>query len=113
MRDRHDGAEAWLTLEGSQCLETPEGKLEQKRREIGHPVPEGSLRSIPDTGITGIFSGGTEFTPQFTREAMEAGAIGVGTSRSIFHRFIPPIPQGTFGFIYAAGFEMGECYAVS
>jgi hypothetical protein len=48
-----------------------EGKLEQKRREIGHPVPEGSLRSIPDTGITGIFSGGTEFTPQFTREAME------------------------------------------
>ena len=48
-----------------------DGKLEQKRREIGHPVPEGSLRSIPDTGITGIFSGGTEFTPQFTREAME------------------------------------------
>jgi hypothetical protein len=48
-----------------------DGKLEQKRREIGHPVPDGSLRSIPDTGITGIFSGGTEFTPQFTREAME------------------------------------------
>ena len=48
-----------------------EGKLEQKRREIGHPVPDGSLRSIPDAGITGIFSGGTEFTPQFTREAME------------------------------------------
>jgi hypothetical protein len=47
------------------------GKLEEKRRAIGHPVPEGSLRSIPDTGITGIFSGGTEFTPQFTREAME------------------------------------------
>ncbi|MEZ6141939.1 MAG: hypothetical protein R3B84_15310 [Zavarzinella sp.] len=48
-----------------------DGKLEAKRREIGFPVPEGSLRSIPDTGITGIFSGGTEFTPQFTREAME------------------------------------------
>ncbi len=48
-----------------------DGKLEQKRREIGHPVPDGSLRSIPDAGITGIFSGGTEFTPQFTREAME------------------------------------------
>ena len=48
-----------------------DGRLETKRREIGFPVPEGSLRSIPDTGITGIFSGGTEFTPQFTREAME------------------------------------------
>lgn len=48
-----------------------DGRLEAKRREIGFPVPEGSLRSIPDTGITGIFSGGTEFTPQFTREAME------------------------------------------
>ncbi len=48
-----------------------EGALEQKRRQIGFPVPEGSLRSIADVGITGIFSGGTEFTPQFTREAME------------------------------------------
>jgi len=47
------------------------GKLEEKRREIGFPVPEGSMRSIPDAGITGIFSGGTEFTPQFTREACE------------------------------------------
>ncbi len=48
-----------------------EGKLEKKRREIGFPVKEGSLRSIADAGITGIFSGGTEFTPQFTREACE------------------------------------------
>jgi hypothetical protein len=47
------------------------GALEELRRKIGHPVPEGSLRSIPDCGITGIFSGGTEFTPQFTRFAME------------------------------------------
>ncbi len=47
------------------------GRLEEIRRQIGFPVPEGSLRSIPDTGISGIFSGGTEFTPQFTREAME------------------------------------------
>jgi hypothetical protein len=47
------------------------GALEEKRRQIGHPVPEGSLRSIADAGITGIFSGGTEFTPQFTRYAME------------------------------------------
>jgi phenylacetate-coenzyme A ligase PaaK-like adenylate-forming protein len=28
-------------------------------------------KSIKDTGITGIFSGGTEFTPQFTRFAYE------------------------------------------
>src|SRR3984957_13681659 len=28
-------------------------------------------RSIKETGITGIFSGGTEFTPQFTRFAVE------------------------------------------
>jgi hypothetical protein len=28
-------------------------------------------KSIQDTGITGIFSGGTEFTPQFTRFAVE------------------------------------------
>ncbi|MBI1901654.1 MAG: hypothetical protein HYS13_11170 [Planctomycetia bacterium] len=27
--------------------------------------------SIPETGVTGIFSGGTEFTPQFTRFAVE------------------------------------------
>ena len=48
-----------------------QGKLEEKRRAIGFPVEEGSLRTIPDAGITGIFSGGTEFTPQFTREACE------------------------------------------
>src|SRR5262245_16594240 len=47
------------------------GALEELRRKIGHPVPDGSLRSIADAGITGIFSGGTEFTPQFTRFAME------------------------------------------
>lgn len=47
------------------------GRLEEIRRQIGHPVRAGSLRSIPDAGITGIFSGGTEFTPEFTREAME------------------------------------------
>jgi hypothetical protein len=27
--------------------------------------------NIRSTGITGIFAGGTEFTPQFTRFAME------------------------------------------
>src|SRR5947209_7469736 len=47
------------------------GALEDLRRQIGKPVPEGSLRSLADAGMTGIFSGGTEFTPQFTRFAME------------------------------------------
>jgi hypothetical protein len=47
------------------------GKLEEKLRSVGRPVPPGGVRSIKQTGITGIFSGGTEFTPQFTREAYE------------------------------------------
>ncbi|MGL6095595.1 MAG: hypothetical protein ACRC7O_07350 [Fimbriiglobus sp.] len=47
------------------------GKLEDKYRELKKPVPKGGLRSIKAAGITGIFSGGTEFTPQFTREAYE------------------------------------------
>jgi hypothetical protein len=47
------------------------GKLEDKYRSIGRKVPPGGLRSIKQVGITGIFSGGTEFTPQFTREAYE------------------------------------------
>ncbi|MBY0458688.1 MAG: hypothetical protein K2V38_15220 [Gemmataceae bacterium] len=47
------------------------GKLEDKFRSLGKPVPRGGLRSIKQAGITGIFSGGTEFTPQFTREAYE------------------------------------------
>jgi hypothetical protein len=47
------------------------GKLEDKYRALGKPIPSGGLRSIKSVGITGIFSGGTEFTPQFTREAYE------------------------------------------
>lgn len=47
------------------------GKLEDKYRELKKPIPPGGLRSIKSAGITGIFSGGTEFTPQFTREAYE------------------------------------------
>jgi len=47
------------------------GKLEDKFRSLNKPIPAGGLRSIKATGITGIFSGGTEFTPQFTREAYE------------------------------------------
>src|SRR5437868_2072113 len=48
-----------------------EGKLEDKMRQLGQKVPAGGARSIGQAGITGIFSGGTEFTPQFTREAWE------------------------------------------
>jgi hypothetical protein len=47
------------------------GKLEDVYRSLGKPIPSGGLRSIKSTGITGIFSGGTEFTPDFTREAYE------------------------------------------
>jgi hypothetical protein len=47
------------------------GKLEDKYRSLGKPVPPGGLRSLKQVGIKGIFSGGTEFTPQFTREAYE------------------------------------------
>jgi len=47
------------------------GKLEEKFRSLGKTVPSGGLRSIKSTGIVGIFSGGTEFTPDFTREAYE------------------------------------------
>lgn len=47
------------------------GKLEDKYRQLGKKIPAGGLKSIKAAGITGIFSGGTEFTPQFTREAYE------------------------------------------
>jgi hypothetical protein len=47
------------------------GKLEDKFRSLGKTVPAGGLRSIKSAGIVGIFSGGTEFTPDFTREAHE------------------------------------------
>ncbi len=47
------------------------GKLEDKYRELKKPIPAGGLTTIKSTGIRGIFSGGTEFTPDFTREAYE------------------------------------------
>lgn len=50
---RHDGAEAWYTLEGSQCLETPEGKLDQSAGDPGMVVPGGSPMMLTGTG-TGI-----------------------------------------------------------
>ncbi|MCY2946829.1 MAG: hypothetical protein NTZ71_01475 [Planctomycetota bacterium] len=47
------------------------GRLEEKYRSLGKKIPPGGLKSIKAAGIVGIFSGGTEFTPQFTREAYE------------------------------------------
>jgi hypothetical protein len=50
---RHDGAEAWFTLEGSQCVETPEGKQEQSAGDPGMVVPGGPPMMLSGTG-TGI-----------------------------------------------------------
>ncbi len=47
---RHDGAEAWLTLEGSQCLETSDGKLEQRAGDPGVVVPAGLPMRLTGTG---------------------------------------------------------------
>jgi len=46
----HPGAEAWYTLEGSQCLETPEGKLEQRAGERGMVVRGGLPMQLTGTG---------------------------------------------------------------
>jgi phenylacetate-coenzyme A ligase PaaK-like adenylate-forming protein len=48
------------------CLFTTPKLLEALAEEL-----EGRASSIRQAGITGIFAGGTEFTPQFTRFAME------------------------------------------
>ena len=49
---RHDGVEAWYTLEGSQCLETPEGTLVQKAGERGVLVRAGVPMMLSGTGTT-------------------------------------------------------------
>lgn len=49
---RHPGVEAWYTLEGEQCLETPRGKLIQRARDPVVLVPGG----IPMI-LTGIGAG--------------------------------------------------------
>lgn len=49
---RHAGAEAWYTLEGAQCLETPQGKLEQRAGEPGMMVPAGVPMMLVGTGTT-------------------------------------------------------------
>ena len=49
----------------------------QAARSAGHGAGEERGSSIRESGITGIFSGGTEFTPQWTRFAMEELLDGV------------------------------------
>lgn len=53
MVHRHPGVEAWLTLEGAQCLETPEGKLEQHAGDPGMMVRGGLPMRLTGIG-TGI-----------------------------------------------------------
>jgi quercetin dioxygenase-like cupin family protein len=52
MVHRHAGVEAWLTLEGSMCVETPDGKLEQRAGDPGVMVPGGVPMMLTGTGTT-------------------------------------------------------------
>jgi len=47
---RHPGVEAWYTLEGSMCLETPEGTLTQRAGDRGVLVPGGVPMMLTGTG---------------------------------------------------------------
>jgi quercetin dioxygenase-like cupin family protein len=47
---RHPGGEAWYTLEGEQCLETPRGKLVQRAGGAGVTVPAGLPMMLTGTG---------------------------------------------------------------
>jgi hypothetical protein len=47
---RHPGVEAWYTLEGEQCLENPQGKLEQRAGGPGMMVPGGLPMILTGTG---------------------------------------------------------------
>ena len=47
---RHPGVEAWYTLEGEQCLETPRGKLIQRAGDPGVMVPGGLPMVLTGTG---------------------------------------------------------------
>jgi quercetin dioxygenase-like cupin family protein len=50
MVHRHPGVEAWYTLEGSMCLETPDGKMEQRAEDPGVLVPGGVPMMLTGTG---------------------------------------------------------------
>jgi hypothetical protein len=47
---RHAGAEAWFTLEGSMCVETPSGTVSQSARDTGVVVPAGLPMMLSGTG---------------------------------------------------------------
>ena len=47
---RHPGVEVWYTLEGEQCLETPQGKLVQRAGDAGVMVPGGVPMILTGTG---------------------------------------------------------------
>jgi quercetin dioxygenase-like cupin family protein len=50
---RHPGAEAWYTLTGEMCVETPAGKLVQRAGDPGVIVPGGQPMELVGTG-TGV-----------------------------------------------------------
>lgn len=50
MVHRHPGVEAWFTLEGAMCLETPEGKIEQHAGDPGVLVRGGVPMMLTGTG---------------------------------------------------------------
>lgn len=52
MVHRHPGAEAWFTLEGSMCLETPDGRIDQRAGDAGVIVPGGLPMVLVGTGTT-------------------------------------------------------------
>jgi hypothetical protein len=49
---RHPGVEVWYTLEGQQCLETPQGTLEQRAGAPGMMVRGGVPMILTGTGTT-------------------------------------------------------------
>jgi quercetin dioxygenase-like cupin family protein len=49
---RHPGVEAWFTLEGAMCLESPEGKLEQRAGDPGVMMPGGHPMELTGIGKT-------------------------------------------------------------
>ena len=49
---RHPGVEAWYTVDGEQCLETPQGKLEQRAGGPGMMVLGGVPMILTGTGTS-------------------------------------------------------------
>jgi quercetin dioxygenase-like cupin family protein len=49
---RHPGVEAWYTVDGEQCLETPQGKLEQRAGAPGVRVRGGVPMILTGTGTS-------------------------------------------------------------